>query len=180
MLEFDDEHFATLPRSVAIAGSGYIGCEFASVMRELGVAVTLLVRGRHVLSGFDHDVRRHVTENLRALGVDVQTETRLAALRREADGAVRVEATDGRSWRVDKVVLAVGRTPHSSGLGLERVGVRVDVKGAIAVNEYSQTSVPNIFAVGDVTNRVQLTPVAIAEGRALAETLFNSNPMAIE
>jgi glutathione reductase (NADPH) len=180
VLEFEDEHFAELPRSIAIVGSGYIGCEFASIFHEFGVRTTLLARGTHVLSGFDHDVRAAVTENLMVTGVDLRRSTILDSISKQSDGAFALRGSGGFNLTVDKVIFAIGRIPLSRGLGLEEVGVQLDAKGAVVVNEFSRTSVPNIYAVGDLTNRVNLTPVAIAEGRAFAETLFNSSPTAVE
>ncbi len=165
-----------VPKRVLVVGGGYIGVEFAGIWRAVGADVTMAIRGDNVLRGFDVDVRECVTEGLTKRGVHVLRETVVRSIEKCEDG-LSVRLAGGELLETDVVLFATGRTPNSENLGLENVGVRVDKLGAIEVNSSSQTSVPNIYAVGDVTNRLNLTPVAIAEARAVAETLFHDNPM---
>jgi glutathione reductase (NADPH) len=165
----------TLPKRVAIVGGGYIAVEFAGIFRGAGSDVSLLVRRDRILRGFDFDVRDHLAAEMGKQGIAIKLDTRVASIDRVSDG-LRVTTEAGETLAVDAVMYATGRTPNTAGLGLETVGVHVDKAGGIAVDEWQQTTVPGIYAVGDVTNRVQLTPVAIAEARGMAETLFNSNP----
>lgn len=164
-----------LPKSILVVGGGYIACEFACILNGLGVDVTLAYRGPHILKAFDEEVRGHVTSAMRGSGIEILTETDVAALRRSAEGVV---VTDGKGSEetYERVLYATGRAPSSKGLGLEDVGVRLKKSGAIEVDEWSQTSVPSIYAVGDVTDRINLTPVAIREGQAFSETVFHGRP----
>ncbi|WP_290689863.1 MULTISPECIES: glutathione-disulfide reductase [unclassified Haematobacter] len=164
-----------LPRSILVVGGGYIACEFACILNSLGVDVTLAYRGPQILRAFDEEVRGHVSAAMRGAGIDIRTETDVAALHPAADG-VRVAFADGGQGDYGRVLYATGRVPSTGGLGLEALGVRLRKSGAIAVDEWSQTSVPSIYAVGDVTDRVNLTPVAIREGQAFAETVFHGTP----
>ena len=161
-----------LPGSMLIVGGGFIACEFAGVLQGLGVSVTQFYRGAQILRGFDDDLRHHVAAELAGQGVDLQVDTDLVGLERLADG--RFAATDTRGARrvFDRVLFATGRQPNTAGLGLAEAGVRLRGNGAVVVDEWSQTNVPSIFAVGDVTDRIQLTPVAIREGHAFADTVF--------
>ncbi len=178
-------HLPTLPPRIAILGGGYIGVEFAHIFAGLGAAVTLVHKDTHVLRGFDPEIREAVTVGLRAAGIDVIAcsnlevhDTTVEPTRAPmAHGLVPQALTAaGRTVEVDLAMAAIGRDPASRGLGLEAVGVTLDARHAITVDEWSCTSVPHIHAVGDVTGRVSLTPVAIREGHALADTLFGNRP----
>ena len=170
-------HLAALPRRVAIVGGGYIGVEFAHIFAGLGATVTLIHRADRVLAGFDHDVRDAVEEGLARAGVTLIAKDEPRAVERTADGlAVSLAST---TVVADTVMAAVGRAPNTEGLGLVEAGVTLDRRGAITVDEWSRTSVPHIYAVGDVTGRVTLTPVAIREGHAVADTLFGHKPTRI-
>ncbi|MCP3143540.1 glutathione-disulfide reductase [Pyxidicoccus xibeiensis] len=171
--------FAQVPKRLAIVGGGYIGVELACIFHGLGSKVTLIIRGSSVLSGFDGDVRSFLTEELRKKGIELQVDTFVRDIEKRGDG-VSLLTRAGETVEADAVLYATGRLPNTGGLGLEEVGVTLDARGAVAVNEWSRTSVESIFAVGDVTDRINLTPVAIAEGRALAETLYNNNPMKMD
>ena len=171
--------FPALPKRLAIVGGGYIGVELAGVFHGLGSKVTVIIRGPTVLGGFDGDVRAFLTEEMRKKGIDLQVDTFVRDIEKRGDG-VSLLTKAGETVEVDAVLYATGRVPNTGGLGLEEMGVKLDARGAVRVDEWSRTSVENIFAVGDVTDRINLTPVAIAEGRALAETLFNNNPMKMD
>lgn len=168
-----------LPGRVLVVGGGFIACEFATILNGLGSDTVLAYRGDAVLRGFDDEMRRHVTEQLRMVGVDVRLETAPERLDREGQG-VRVTFKDASSEVFDAVMFATGRAPYSQGLGLEEVGVKLGAKGQILVDEWSQSSVPSIYAVGDVTDRVNLTPVAIREGHSFADTVFGASPRKVD
>ena len=165
----------SLPESILIVGGGYIACEFACILRGLGVAVTQYYRGAQVLRGFDDEARGHVADAMRAQGIDIHCGTDVLGMTRVPQG-VRVEATNGDDRVFGAVLYATGRKPNSAGLGLEALGVKLGRQGEILVDDYSQTAVPSIFAVGDVTDRINLTPVAIREGHAFADTVFKGTP----
>ena len=167
------------PERIVIVGGGYIACEFACIMNGLGSTVTQLYRGPQILRGFDDEVRHHVSEEARRKGVDIHCGASVAAIRREAD-CLRVICTDEFEIEADQVLYATGRHPNTDGLGLEEAGVKLGPRGEVAVDEWSQTSVPSIYAVGDVTDRVALTPVAIREGHAFADTVFGGEPAKAE
>ena len=172
-----------LPARVLIVGGGFIAMEFAGIFHGLGAEVTLAYRGEQILRGFDDDVRRHLYDELVRKGVDVRLQSQLGGIERRADGRlVAALTTGGRAERVeaDAVMFATGRMPTTSGLGLEAAGVALDAHGAVAVDAYSASSVSGIHAVGDVTNRLALTPVAIREGAALATTLFGGRRVAVD
>lgn len=166
---------AALPRSILIVGGGYIACEFACILNGLGVEVTQYYRGAQILRGFDDEARGHVAQSMIADGVTLCLGTDLLDLRHDAQGFV-AKSTDGHERRFDAVLFATGRRPNTEGLGLEEAGVRLGRFGAVEVDAQSQTAVPWIFAVGDVTDRINLTPVAIREGQAFAETVFGGRP----
>ncbi|MEM1390569.1 MAG: glutathione-disulfide reductase, partial [Pseudomonadota bacterium] len=162
-----------LPKHIVIAGGGYIACEFAHVFAGLGVETCLVYRGETVLRGFDMDVRTAVHEGLKEAGVRVVTNTIFDSIeKRDGEMPLHLKLTNGMSIDADVIMMAVGRRPYIAGLGLERAGVTVAGNGRVEVDEYSRTSVPHIFAVGDVTQRAELTPVAIREGHAFADTEF--------
>jgi len=165
-------HLTALPKRIAIMGGGYIAVEFAHIFSGLGSRVTLIHRDEQVLRGFDPDVRKAVTDNLSGHGIDFICCTELV---RRGNHVI----AGGREVEVDLAMAAIGRDPATAGLGLAEVGVRLDARGAITVDEWSRTSVPHIYAVGDVTGRVALTPVAIREGHAVADTLFGNRPTPI-
>ena len=165
---FDLEPF---PQRLLIVGGGYIACEFASIFNGLGSAVTQLYRGEQVLRGFDDEIRHFVAQEMTKAGVDLRLGADVAAITRTADG-LRVALKGGGEVLADAVLYATGRVPNVNGLGLQTVGVAQGKAGEVIVNERYQTSVPSIFAVGDVTNRVQLTPVALGEAMVVVDQLF--------
>ncbi|WP_304616473.1 glutathione-disulfide reductase [Paracoccus sp. (in: a-proteobacteria)] len=168
-----------LPRRVLLVGGGFIACEFATILAGLGVETVQVYRGDAVLRGFDREARDLATLQLSRIGVDLRLGLTPAALERDGDG-VKVRFDDGSEDRFDAVFFATGRAPHTKGLGLENTEVRLKPNGAIEVDEWSQTCVPSIFAVGDVTDRVNLTPVAIREGHAFADTVFGAKPRKVD
>lgn len=171
---------AELPKRVTIVGGGYIGVEFAGIFNGAGAQVTMVLRGDNVLRGFDHEVRERLAEQLRARGIDLRTEVLVHSIEKQADGSLSLLLDHNQLIETDVVFYATGRRPASAGLGLEQLGVRLRDDGGIEVDEHNQTSVANIYAIGDVTDRVNLTPMAIAEGRALAETLFHQQPTTVD
>lgn len=164
-------HLEELPGRVLVVGGGYIGVEFAGIFNGLGSEVTQVYRRERILRGFDGDVRDAVAEGMRERGVDIRTNVNVTAIERDGD-VLRARLTDGTELVADQVMFATGRDPHTQGLGCEIAGVSLDGNGAVKVDEYSTSSVPHIHAVGDVTDRMALTPVALMEGQALAHTLF--------
>ncbi len=178
-------HLPELPKSILIVGGGYIACEFACIMNGLGVEVTQYYRGAQILRGFDDEARGLVAESMCEQGIDLHTGTNIlemgpAKAGGTATGAVRVKATNGSERVFDKVLFATGRVPNTGKMGLDDIGVKLGRKGEILVDEYSQTAVPSIYAIGDVTDRVNLTPVAIREGMAFVETVFKGNPTPVD
>lgn len=168
-----------LPKSILIVGGGYIASEFACILYGLGVEVTQYYRGAQILRGFDDEARGLVSEEMIQRGVGLHLGTNIDAMEAR-DGGVWVRGTNGEEQVFDKVMFATGRSPNTEGLGLEEAGVELGRGGAIVVDAYSQTRVPSIYAIGDVTNRVQLTPVAIREGMAFVETVFKGNPTPVD
>ena len=195
-----------MPKSILIIGGGYIASEFAGILNGLGVQVTQFYRGAQILRGFDDEARGLVAEGMRAKGVDLHLGTNIVEMRaataddlagvqegvpmeggkpailphESAGRGIWVKATNGTEKVYDQVMFATGRSPNTDDMGLEAAGVEVGRRGEIMVDEYSQTAVPSIYAIGDVTNRVQLTPVAIREGMAFVETVFKGNPTAVD
>lgn len=171
----------TLPRSIAIVGGGYIGLEFAGIFAGLGTEVTLVHRGDHVLRHFDSDLSSRVTEAYRARGMRLELNAAFLRLERSSPtGPILATLNSGKVLEVDQVMLAIGRMPNVEGLGLKAAGVHTDRNGAIIVDALSRTSSPSIHAVGDVTHRLNLTPVAIREGHAFADTVFGGNPWQVD
>ncbi|HWA17846.1 MAG TPA: glutathione-disulfide reductase [Devosia sp.] len=168
-----------LPRSMLIDGGGYVAAEFASIFAGLGVETTIVYRGNKVLRGFDEDLRDALDAGLRTRGIKLIYETTIRALEWTANGIV-AHFSDGVDAPFGAVMFATGRKANTAGLGLESAGVRLDEDGFIDVDDYSRTNVPNIFAVGDVTGRVQLTPVAIRDAVAFVQTAFKDNPTAVD
>jgi len=162
------------PESILCIGGGYISLEFACVFHGLGTK-TIVSNRSPILRGFDADVQRHVAEEMRHRGIEIREGVDIAKIEAR-DGKKHVTYKDGSTLSVDTILVATGRIPHTNGLGLESVDIDTNATGAIAVDAYSRTSCPSIYAVGDVTDRVQLTPVAIREGMAFAETVFNDTP----
>jgi glutathione reductase (NADPH) len=168
-----------LPRRLVITGGGYIATEFAGIFHGLGVEVTQLYRGQLILRGWDAEVREKLQAAYIAKGIGVRTNAEIAALVRRG-GALAVTLKDGAHLDTDAVMHATGRAPNTDGMGLERAGVMLDAQGAVQVDAFSQSSVAHIYAIGDVTNRLQLTPVAIREGHAFADTVFGNSPWAVD
>jgi glutathione reductase (NADPH) len=168
-----------LPKRILIQGGGYIAVEFAGIFNGLGSEVTLVYRGDNILRGFDDDLRAHLRSEMEKRGIKIITK-RIVEGVEKVDHGLCVMLSDHEDIVVDQVMFATGRRPNVAGLGLETAGVKLSEKGAIAVNEYSQTSVPHIYAVGDVTDRMALTPVAIREGHAFADTVFGNKPVAVD
>jgi len=165
-----------LPKSILIAGGGYIAVEFANIFHGLGVETTLIYRGKEILSRFDHDMRKGLHEAMEAKGIRIILEDVIEEVSKDGAGGFVARTNKGNSLHVGLVMLALGRDPNTKGLGLENAGVKVDSRGAIIVDDYSRTNVPSIFALGDVTDRVQLTPVAIHEAMCFIETEYKNNP----
>jgi glutathione reductase (NADPH) len=172
-------HLPDLPERIVIQGGGYIAVEFACIFAGLGSKVTLVYRGENILRGFDDDVREHLRNEMRVRGITVICGHTVSAVEKAGD-EFNVRLSDGSSIASDKVMFAIGRRPNVMGLGLDKLGVEIQEHGGIAVDGYSKTSVANIYAVGDVTNRVNLTPVAIREGHAFADTLYGKKPTPVD
>lgn len=168
-------HLEQQPKRIVIVGGGYIALEFAGIFNGFGSDVTVLYRGEQILRGFDEDIRNHLAGELVKSGIDLRVKTDLTKIEKKGN-ALLVYLTDGSTLEVDAVMAATGRKPNTDGLGLEAIGVKTDADGAVVVNEYSRSSVENIYAVGDVTNRINLTPVAIREGHCFADTVFGNRP----
>jgi glutathione reductase (NADPH) len=168
-------HLPALPKRALVVGGGYIASEFACILKGLGVAVSQFYRGAQILRGFDDEARGHVSNAMRAGGIDIHCGTDVMRLEKTETG-IRAVATDGTEREFDLVLYATGRRPNTTGLGLEALGLELGRTGEIPVDAYSQTAVPSVFAVGDVTGRINLTPVAIREGHAFADTVFGAKP----
>lgn len=164
-----------LPQSVLIVGGGYIASEFACIFNGLGVKTTQFYRGAQILRGFDEEARGHIAQEMIANGVDLHLGTDILEMERR-EGGTWVKSTTGHDRTYDAIIFATGRTPATEGLGLEALGLTLKPNGAIPVDSYSQTAIPSIYAVGDVTDRANLTPVAIREGHAFADTVFGGTP----
>ena len=167
------------PARMLIVGGGYVALEFANIFHGLGSKVRIAHRGDRMLRGFDDDLRAHMHIELERAGTQLSMKTTLTRIEKAA-GALRVTLSSGETVDTDCVLHAVGRHPHTRGLGLERAGVKLDAAGAVIVNEYSQSNVESIYAIGDVTNRMNLTPVAIRDGHAFADTVYNNRPVPVD
>ena len=168
-------HLPELPRSIMIVGGGYIAVEFAGIFAGLGVDTTLVYRGANILRGFDDDVRAHLTDELKKRGIKIILGCEHTSIEKTDAGLVN-HMSSGHDVVTDQVMFATGRKPHTKGLGLEAAGVKLAQSGAVMVDKFSRTNVDNIWAVGDVTDRINLTPVAIREGHAFADTVFRGVP----
>jgi glutathione reductase (NADPH) len=166
-----------LPQKVVVQGAGYIALELACLLKRLGSEVTLIMRGELVLRGFDREVRELIQQQLVADGLVIKSNTTIASiLNSNVSSVLDVTLSDGTQLQADRVLRATGRHPNTAGLGIEALGLTLNRSGAIAVDNFSKTSVDNIYAVGDVTNRVSLTPAAIREGHAFADSVFGKKP----
>jgi glutathione reductase (NADPH) len=172
-------HLDALPKRALVVGGGYIASEFACILNGLGVKVSQFYRGAQILRGFDDEARGHVANAMRTEGIDIHCGTDVMRLEKTV-GGIRAVATDGTEREFDLVLYATGRKPNTAGLGLDGLGVKLGRDGQIVVDRFSQTAVPSIFAVGDVTGRINLTPVAIREGHAFADTVFGGKPTAFD
>jgi glutathione reductase (NADPH) len=172
-------HLSELPRRIVVQGGGYIAVEFACIFAGLGSEVTLVYRGENILRGFDDDVREHLRNEMQSRGITVTCGHTVTEIQK-VGGEFVTRLSDKSTIKSDKVMFAIGRHPNVSGFGLERLGIKISSHGGIEVDEFSRTSVANIYAVGDVTNRVNLTPVAIREGHAFADTVFGGKPTPVD
>jgi glutathione reductase (NADPH) len=172
-------HLETLPRSMLIVGGGYIACEFACILHGLGVDVTMYYRGGQILNGFDDEARGLVAEQMRTRGITMHSGASIIEMETR-EGGTWVKSTMGKEKIFDRVFFATGRRPNTDNMGLEDVGVPLGRGGEIEVNEYSQSGVPSVYAIGDVTDRVNLTPVAIREAMAFVKTVFGAEPTPVD
>jgi len=173
-------HLDALPRRVLIAGAGYIANEFAGIFNEFGSKVTLINRSDVILRGYDEQIRDRLLQISMTKGIDFRFHAEFRGIEKNADGSLKVSMTNHDDMEVDCVLFATGRVPNTDGLGLAEAGVELDAKGAVVVGADNKSSVDSIYAVGDVTNRVQLTPVAIREGQAFADTVFGNKPTTVD
>ena len=167
------------PRRILIVGGGYVALEFANIFHGLGAETRIVHRGDRMLRGFDDDLRAHLHIESERAGIRLTMKTTLTKLEKSGDG-LRVTLSTGEHVDTDQVLFAIGRHPNTRGLGLERAGVKIDKYGAVVVDEYSQSSVASVYAIGDVTNRVNLTPVAIRDGHAFADSVYRNRPTPVD
>ena len=167
-------HLAHLPARAVVVGGGYIAMEFASIFNGLGVKTTLVYRGRQLLRGFDRELGQVLAEEMAQKGIEILLDSNIERIERES-GALAVQFVSGETRETDLVMYATGRAPNTRGLGLEEAGVALAANGALKVDDFFRSSVPSVYAIGDVIDRIQLTPVATAEGTLLANTLFNNS-----
>ncbi len=172
-------HLERLPSRIVIVGGGYIAVEFAGIFSGLGVETVLVYRGEQILRGFDDDIRNHLAGEMKKKGIEIRTQADVSAIERSGTG-VRVTLNDGTGFGAGQIMFATGRIPNVMDLGLERAGVELTPHYAVKVDDHSRTSVPSIYAVGDVTNRINLTPVAIREGHAFADTVFGGKDVKVD
>ncbi|MBA4760558.1 glutathione-disulfide reductase [Sphingomonas sp.] len=173
-------HLDALPKRVLIAGAGYIANEFAGIFNEFGSKVTLINRSDVILRGYDEQIRDRLLQISMTKGIDFRFHAEFRGIEKNADGSLKVSMTNHDELEVDCVLFATGRVPNTDGLGLAEAGVELDAKGAVVVGADNKSSIDSIYAVGDVTNRVQLTPVAIREGQAFADTVFGNKPTIVD
>lgn len=169
-------HLEKQPKSAVVVGGGYIAVEFAGIFNGLGIDTSLVYRGAQILRGFDHSIRDHLAKELEKKGINLMLNNNVKSIQLTADGSKLVNFIDGTSKTVDCVLFATGRTPNTASLNLGNAGVELGLRGEIIVDEHSKTNVDTIFAVGDVTDRIALTPVATMEGHAFADTVFGNKP----
>lgn len=169
-------HLEQLPESILIAGGGYIAVEFANIFHGMGVKTTLIYRGNEILSRFDKDLRSNLQSAMIEKGIEIQFSDTITKVENGEGGKLSVTTAAGNNTEYSQVMLALGRIPNTESLGLDKAGVEMNARGAIIVNEYSTTNVDNIYAVGDVTDKVQLTPVAIHEAMCFLQTVYKDNP----
>ena len=172
-------HLERLPSRIVIVGGGYIAVEFAGIFSGLGVETVLVCRGAQILRGFDDDIRNHLAGEMKKKGIELRTQADVSAIERSGTG-VRVTLNDGTGFGAGQIMFATGRVPNVVDLGLDKAGVELTPHYAVKVDEYSRTTVPSIYAVGDVTNRANLTPVAIREGHAFADTVFGGKDVKVD
>jgi glutathione reductase (NADPH) len=172
-------HLERLPQRICIVGGGYIAVEFAGIFNNLGVETVLIYRGEKILRGFDEDLRDHLTAEMKKKGIEFRLSCDVAKIERSGSG-VRVTCNDDAVFGAGQIMYATGRLPNVLGLDLEKAGVELTPHYAVKVDEYSRSSVDNIYAVGDVTNRLNLTPVAIREGHAFADTVFGGRDIKVD
>lgn len=173
-------HLKQFPKRVVIAGGGYIAVEFAGIMHGMGAEVVLVHRGPMVLRGFDEDIRKALTEAMGARGIDMRMSTTVERVSRQDDETLELGLSDGRTVSGDLALAAVGRHPNTQNLGIENAGVNLDKNGAVIVDDYFRTNQPHIFALGDIINRVTLTPVALSEAVAFVETQFRQREIIVD
>ncbi len=173
-------HLDEMPKRIVVVGAGYIGLEFAGVFNALGSKVSVVNRTDVILRGYDEVIVERLLDIAKARGIDFHMHSQLKSVEKQADGSLKVDIGNGEVLEADQVLVATGRKPKTEGLGLENAGIELGKWGQIPVDEYSKTSCDSIYAVGDVTDRVQLTPVAIREGHAVADTLFGNNPRTVD
>ncbi len=169
-----------LPKRIVIQGGGYIAVEFACIFAGLGSEVTLVYRSENILRGFDDEIREHLRGEMQSRGITVTCPANGRQRSTNPATCIVSHLSDGQIVTSDKVMFALGRRPNVMGFGIEALHVKIHEHGGIDVDEYSRTSVPNIYAVGDVTNRVNLTPVAIREGHAFADTVYGGKPTPVD
>lgn len=173
-------HLGTLPKRVVIAGGGYIANEFAGIFNGLGSKVTIVNRGDTILRGYDEQIRDRLLQISMTKGIEFKFNAPFRSIEKQDDGSLMVHLDNSDPIPADAVLFATGRVPNTAGLGLEAIGVELDAEGAVKVDDTNQSSVPSIYAVGDVTNRIQLTPVAIREGQAFSDSLFGGKPTLVD
>jgi len=173
-------HLESVPKRILIAGAGYIANEFAGIFHEFGAKVTLINRSDQILRGYDEQIRDRLLQISMMKGIDFRFNAKFEGIEKQADGSLKVSMSNHAPIEVDCVMFATGRVPNTENLGLDAAGVELNEKGAIRVDEDNRSSVPSIYAVGDVTDRIQLTPIAIREGQAFADTIFGNKPTRVD
>jgi glutathione reductase (NADPH) len=173
-------HLESVPKRILIAGAGYIANEFAGIFHEFGAKVTLINRSDQILRGYDEQIRDRLLQISMMKGIDFRFNAKFEGIEKQADGSLKVSMSNHAPIEVDCVMFATGRVPNTENLGLDAAGVELNEKGAIKVDEDNRSSVPSIYAVGDVTDRIQLTPIAIREGQAFADTIFGNKPTRVD
>lgn len=168
-------HLEEQPKSAIVVGGGYIAVEFAGIFNGIGTQTSLIYRGEQILRGFDNDIRNHLSGEIAKKGINLKLETNITSIELDADGRKKVTLTDGSTTTVDCVMFATGRAPNVEALNLGNAGIKLGRKGEIMVDKYARTNIESVFAVGDVTDRIALTPVATMEGHAFADTFFGNN-----